>query len=131
MSQLASQVADYCYILVAASRKGVNTWTNEDLQKNIQWSVFVECEIATLEDGDIEVVLEQAAVYNRRVSDITAEMLMDAHHTLYKALIGNPYLRNDMFWRIVQTYRFLNRPDETCEEALIQVRESEHNIEWK
>jgi hypothetical protein len=121
MTGLFDLMASYCYVLVQASRKDVNSWTNETLQKNIQLAVYVECEMAVLEDKDIEAAQEEASAYNRRVTDLTIEMLRDAHHTLYKALIGSPYLTNDMFWRIVQTYRFLNRPDETCEETLIQV----------
>lgn len=121
MTGLFDLMASYCYALVQASRKDVNSWTNETLQKNIQLAVYVECEMAVLEDKDIEAAQEEASAYNRRVTDLTIEMLRDAHHTFYKALIGSPYLTNDMFWRIVQTYRFLNRPDETCEETLIQV----------
>jgi tRNA G37 N-methylase Trm5 len=121
MAQLFRFIADYCYALVQASRKEVNNWTYEVLQRNIQLAVYVECEMAVLEDNEIEVAREEASKYNRRVTDFTTGMLRDAHHTLYKALIGSPYLTNDMFWRIVQTYRFLNRPDETCEETLIQV----------
>ncbi|KAG2180378.1 hypothetical protein INT44_003380 [Umbelopsis vinacea] len=132
MTQLFDLMADYCYALVQASRKEVNSWTYEVLQRNIQLAVYVECEMAVLEDRDIEAAQEKASRFNRRVKDLTTEMLRDAHHTLYKALIGSPYLSNDMFWRIVQTYRFLNRPDETGEETLIQdmcARSQEGNIQ--
>ncbi|CAO3693235.1 unnamed protein product [Umbelopsis ramanniana] len=82
MTGLFDLMASYCYALVQASRMDVNSWTNETLQKNIQLAVYLECEMAVLEDKDIEAAQEEASAYNRRVTSHHRNVEGRASYTL-------------------------------------------------
>lgn len=124
LMSLAHHVARYCDLLADAATDNVKTWNDTVVQQSLKWSLFIECELAALNDQEVQAVRTQAANISNHVSQVTNETLMDAHHSLYQTLLTNPYLCNELFWQIMRSYRFLNRPEETCQDTVLQVSNS-------
>ncbi|KAG2183811.1 hypothetical protein INT43_006822 [Umbelopsis isabellina] len=118
---LAQHVATYCDLLVDASTDNVYIRSPQQLSKAVEIAVYVECEMAALDAQEVTNTREEASKLSENSKKITHEMLLDAHHTLYKALISNSNTANEMFWHIINSYRFLNRPEETCQEIVLEV----------
>lgn len=118
---LANHVATYCDLLIDASTDNVCIRNPQQLSKAVELAVYVECEMAALDAQEITTTREESSKISENSKKITYEMLLDAHHTLYKALISNPNTTNEMFWHIINSYRFLNRPEDTCQETVLEV----------
>jgi hypothetical protein len=119
---LAEHVASYCDILIDANTDNVCVWNAQTLNKAVELAVYVECEVAALDSQEISNIQRESSKISKNSDKVTKEMLLNAHHSLYKTLISNSHTSNELFWEIINSYRFLTRPEDTCQETVLEVR---------
>ncbi|KAI8137568.1 hypothetical protein BJV82DRAFT_337805 [Fennellomyces sp. T-0311] len=116
---LIANIVTYAQILKEASTPHVCTWKPFFVERCTQWCVQIESELLALSDQEATEHL-QAAMARCQDAVPGLPQLLDAKHELYKALIKNIYVSNEMYWTVVSAYDFLALATSPRQENLIQ-----------
>ncbi|KAG2222025.1 hypothetical protein INT45_003670 [Circinella minor] len=117
---LVTAIATYSQILQEASTPHVAIWKPFFIERCTQWCMYIEAELLSLSDQEVDQHRNAAKEQNNHTRVPEISDLLNAEYLLYKTLIKNIYLSNEMYWTVISTYEFLALASTSRQETLIQ-----------
>ena len=118
---LVTAIATYSQLLQEASTPRVATWKPFFIERCTQWCMYIEAELLSLSDQEVDQHRNAAKEQSNHARVPEISELLNAEYLLYKTLIKNIYLSNEMYWTVISTYEFLALASSSRQETLIQV----------
>ncbi|KAI8352528.1 hypothetical protein BD560DRAFT_408899 [Blakeslea trispora] len=109
MSPLIDTIVNYTTLLNQCTSNKVASWTPEFIRECTDWCVYLETELAVLEEDVCEDLLRSAQA--KTSLDIPSRThLLDALHQFFYSLLNNPHLPNQVYLYLLKHYQFLTIP---------------------
>ncbi|KAI9021742.1 hypothetical protein CLU79DRAFT_887759 [Phycomyces nitens] len=106
---LATAIVNYSRVLKEASTSRVAFWNPSFLERCSEWCLFIETELM-LYSKDLREKCHDLA--SKKTDSIPSLLvLLDAQHQLYKTLLVNEYVDDDLYMFITKTYNFSSTTD--------------------
>lgn len=101
---LSAAIDNYIKVLEEARSPGIASWKPAFLERCSEWCLFIEAELLSLGPKEAEACL----------ADCPCEpaLLRDAQRVLFRAILGNVYAPQDLYWSVLSNYTFLSHTED-------------------
>ncbi|ORX62031.1 hypothetical protein DM01DRAFT_1331488 [Hesseltinella vesiculosa] len=107
---LVPSMLNYAVVIFEAQSPRVSTWQPHFIDRCVEWCLLIESELAVLDDQLSVEAMTQAqqrlVQTHPNLSIPSLDILLDAAHQFYRALIENVYTNDQVYVYLTKTYQF-------------------------